>query len=159
MEWCQPLTFWCKTLVTPKYQAPYKAGRHIFWQQLLALWFKTSCHYNWCVFILSISWSLIRIKIAVGISCQSNSFICWARHFDWTLPSAKIRWRRLGIILSAQVWWPSTDICKEMQAVHHTVSLTWWKLHMQSGNDLNIKLDHLLGGSGFCVGLGSSTEF
>lgn len=82
MEWCQPITFWCKTLVTPKYQAPYKAGRHIFWQQLLAVWFKTSCHYNWCVFILSISWSLIRIKIAVGISCQSNSFICWARHFD-----------------------------------------------------------------------------
>lgn len=30
---------------------------------------------------------------------------------------------------------------------------------MQNANDLNIKLDHLLGGSGFCVGLGRSTEF
>lgn len=25
------------------------------WQQLLAMWLETSCHYNWCVFILSTS--------------------------------------------------------------------------------------------------------
>lgn len=69
-----------KVLVTPKnffYLINLADG--FLWQQLLAMWCKTSCHYNWCVFILPTSWSLIGIKIAIGISCQSNSFIHWAR--------------------------------------------------------------------------------
>lgn len=123
----QPIHFWCKKFGRTKTPLPFRnLADGSLWQQLLAMWFKTSCHYNWCVFILSTSWSLIRIKIAIGISCQSNSFIRRAEHwqyFDWTLPSAILGQGDCFKLYSLVSFdFHAHHICKYIQIVHHAVT-------------------------------------
>lgn len=103
---------------------PFSLHRQsLCWQQLVAMWFETSCHYNWCVFILSTSWSLIRIKIAGGISCQSKSFIqqvCHWQPFDWLLLICP---QRCSVFHAPHLVHVEVSICKHARVLYQEVTL------------------------------------